>query len=63
MNKMTKKERVVAAINKKEVDRVPFSIWYHIPHVDQDPVQLAEVQIEQAHSYDMDFIKMMPRPL
>jgi len=60
MNKMTKKERVIAAINKQEVDRIPFSIWYHVPHVDQDPVQLAEVQIEQAHSYDLDFIKMMP---
>jgi uroporphyrinogen decarboxylase len=57
---MTKKERVMAAINKQEVDRIPFSIWYHVPHVDQDPVQLAEVQIEQAHSYDLDFIKMMP---
>lgn len=60
MNKMTKKERVIAAINKQEVDRIPFSIWYHVPHVDQDPVQLAEVQIEQAHNYDLDFIKMMP---
>ncbi len=60
MNMMTKKERVIAAINKQEVDRVPFSIWYHLPHVDQDPVQLAELQIKQAHSYDLDFIKMMP---
>lgn len=60
MNKMTKKERVIAAINKQDVDRPPFSIWYHLPHVDQDPVQLAEVQIQQAHIYDLDFIKMMP---
>ena len=60
MNKMTKKERIIAAINKQEVDRIPFSIWYHLPLVDQDPVQLAEVQIEQAHCYDLDFIKMMP---
>lgn len=60
MNKMTKKERVVAAINKQEVDRIPFSMWYHIPHADQDPVHLAEVQIEQARCYDLDFIKMMP---
>ena len=60
MNKMTKKERVMAAINKQEVDRIPFSMWYHVPHVDQDPVQLAEVQIKQAHCYDLDFIKMMP---
>lgn len=60
MNKMTKKERIIAALNKQEVDRLPFSIWYHLPHVDQDPVQLAEVQIELALCYDLDFIKMMP---
>lgn len=60
MNRMTKKERVMAAINKQEVDRIPFGMWYHVPHVDQDPVWLAEVQIEQAHCYDLDFIKLMP---
>lgn len=60
MEIMTKKERILAAIQKKDVDRPPFSIWYHIPHVDQDPVQLAETQIQIAHAYDMDFIKMMP---
>lgn len=60
MNKMTRKERIIAALNKQEVDRIPFSIWYHIPSVDQDPVQLAEVQIQQARDYDLDFIKMMP---
>jgi len=57
---MTKKERIIAAINKQEVDRPPFSMWYHLPQVDQDPVQLAQAQIEQAHMYDLDFIKMMP---
>ena len=60
MKKMTKKERLLAAVNKEEVDRIPFSIWYHVPHVDQDPVQLAEETIRQAHLYDIDFIKMMP---
>ncbi|WP_138159905.1 uroporphyrinogen decarboxylase family protein [Peptoniphilus catoniae] len=60
MKKMTKKERILAAIEKKEVDRIPFSIWYHLPEIDQDAVHLAEVQIELAHLYDMDFIKLMP---
>lgn len=60
MNRMTKKERVIAAINKQEVDRLPFGMWYHVPQADQDPVHLAEVQIQQAHCYDLDFIKMMP---
>lgn len=58
--KMEKKERVLAAIQKEEVDRPPFGMWYHVPHVDQDPVHLAEIQIQQAQDYDLDFIKLMP---
>ena len=42
MNLMTHKERVIAAINKEEVDRIPLSIWYHMPHKDQDAIALAE---------------------
>lgn len=60
MNVMTKKERVLAAIRKQEVDRIPYSIWYHLPHYDQDPVALAEEQIRLAELYNLDFIKMMP---
>ncbi|NLL61701.1 MAG: uroporphyrinogen decarboxylase [Candidatus Atribacteria bacterium] len=60
MEKMSKKERIIAALNKKEVDRLPFSIWYHLPHADQDPVNLAEMHIKLAHCYDLDFIKMTP---
>ena len=60
MEKMTKRERVEAALNFKEVDRLPISIWYHVPHVDQDPVQLAEESVRIAKEYDFDFIKMMP---
>lgn len=57
---MNKRERVLAAINGQEVDHVPFSIWYHLPQYDQDPVALAERQIFLAKQYDLDFIKMMP---
>lgn len=58
--KMTKKERILAALNLQEVDRIPYGIWYHVPHVDQDPEELAELQIQQALDYDLDFIKLMP---
>ena len=47
---MTKKERVQAALRKEEVDKIPLSIWYHIPHVDQDPIQLAEETIRITRS-------------
>lgn len=57
---MTQKERIQAALARKEVDRVPFGMWYHLPHVDQDPVALAETQIQMVDEFDLDFIKMMP---
>lgn len=60
MNAMTKRERVQAALNKQEVDRIPISIWYHLPDVDQDPVELAERTVELTREHDYDFIKMMP---
>ncbi len=60
MKTMTQQERVQAAIKGEQTDRMPFSIWYHVPHVDQDPVALAEESLRLAELYDLDFIKMMP---
>lgn len=57
---MSKRERILSAIMKQEPDRVPFGMWYHIPHVDQDAVEMAETQIRMAEDYGLDFIKMMP---
>ncbi|SDL29664.1 uroporphyrinogen decarboxylase family protein [Natronincola ferrireducens] len=60
MKKMTKKERVLAALNGQSVDRVPVSIWLHYPHKDQDPKSLADIQMYFTEKYDFDFIKLMP---
>ena len=60
LNMMTKRERIQAALNKQEVDRIPVSIWHHMPEVDQDPVELADRSIRIAHTFNYDFIKMMP---
>lgn len=57
---MSKKERIQAALHHQSVDRVPFGMWYHLPHVDQDAVSLAETQIQMVEDYGLDFIKMMP---
>lgn len=57
---MDRKERICAAIAHRDVDKIPFSIWYHLPKEDQDPVSLAEAQIRLAQEYELDFIKMMP---
>lgn len=60
MDRMTKFERLKAAIAGKEVDRVPVALWRHFSVVDQDPVSLAEAQYNDAVKYDYDFIKLMP---
>lgn len=57
---MNKEQRVKAALNSQEVDRVPVSIWMHYSDVDQDPRSLAETQVAFVKKYDYDFIKLMP---
>ena len=61
MDKMTKKERLEAALKGEEVDRIPISIWQHFSTVDQDPVSLAEIQVRTAEKFDYDFIKLMQK--
>lgn len=57
---MNKRERIRAALNLQEVDRIPINIWSHLSTLDQDPRALAEGQFAYAEKYDFDFIKMMP---
>lgn len=58
--KMTKAERIHAALKRKKVDRPPVSFWRHFPDVDDDPLALAEALLAFHASYDLDFIKVMP---
>ncbi len=57
---MTRQERIKAALQGQEVDRVPCSVWMHLSDVDQDPVSLAEEMVARNEEFDFDFIKMMP---
>lgn len=43
---MTKTERIAAAIRGEMVDKVPYSLWSHLPVIDEDPLLNAE------HTYD-----------
>ncbi len=56
---MTKTERIKAAIEGRETDTIPYSLWSHLPSVDMDPVKLAEATYEFYQKYDVDFIKTM----
>ncbi|MFV0498073.1 MAG: uroporphyrinogen decarboxylase family protein [Candidatus Fimivivens sp.] len=57
---MNREERIKAALNSMEVDRVPISVWMHFSEFDQDPRSLAECMVHFNEKYDYDFIKMMP---
>lgn len=57
---MTREERIRAAIAGKETDRVPVAAWMHLSEHDQDPISLAEAEVELTEKYDFDYIKMMP---
>lgn len=57
---MTHVERIKAAIQFEEVDRIPAGIWGHRPFAEQDPIYLAEVQLDIAMKHNFDFIKLNP---
>ena len=43
---MYRKERVRAALADKEVDRVPVAAWMHLSAFDQEPISLAEAEVD-----------------
>jgi uroporphyrinogen decarboxylase len=65
---MTKKERVLAAIEGRmgDIDRPPVSVWYHFGAQFQDGRRVGELEAAFFRHYDFDFLKMMndyPWPL
>lgn len=57
---MTKIERIKAALRGEATDRLPYGFWTHMPDIDHDPQQLAEVTAAFAQRLDLDFVKSMP---
>jgi uroporphyrinogen decarboxylase len=62
-SRMSKRERVRAAIHGEPVDRVPISFWRHFPGRDMMADSLCELMMHFQRTYDLDFIKMMPMGL
>ena len=56
---MNKVERMRAALGGKQVDRPPFSIWYHFGNQHASPERTAQVHLEFYDYYDLDFLKVM----
>ena len=63
---MNKIERVTSALEGREVDRPPFSFWYHFGLQHMPGRKHAEAEIDFYRAYDLDFLKVMndyPFPL
>lgn len=63
---MNKIERVTGALRGEEVDRAPFSFWYHFGLQHGPGRKHAEAEIDFYRAYDLDFLKVMndyPYPL
>ena len=43
---MTKRERIQAAVKGTKPDKLPYSLWTHLPGIDLDPALLAEKTYE-----------------
>lgn len=56
---MDKVERIKNSILGKEVDKIAYSFWTHLPGIDLDPDNLADATYNFYKEYDLDFIKTM----
>ena len=56
---MTKRERVLATLGRKAVDRLPVSFWRHVPDVDHTARGLADAMLGFQRRWDLDLLKVM----
>jgi uroporphyrinogen decarboxylase len=56
---MTKIERVRAALSGADVDRPPFSVWYHFGLQHAAAERTAQTHVEFFEAYNLDWLKVM----
>jgi uroporphyrinogen decarboxylase len=56
---MTKRERVLATLARRPVDRPAVAFWRHVPDVDHTADGLARAMLDFHHTWDLDLIKVM----
>jgi uroporphyrinogen decarboxylase len=56
---MTKIERVRAALSVGEIDRPPFSVWYHFGSQHASADRTAQIHLEFFEAYQLDWLKVM----
>jgi uroporphyrinogen decarboxylase len=57
---LTKRERLMACIHGRTVDRPPVALWRHWPVDDQTPDCLAQATIDFQRRFDFDLVKVTP---
>lgn len=58
-DKMSKRERLMAAFEQKPVDRVPVGFWFHFPEEKRDGQACIDAHMEYYRSNNPDFMKIM----
>ena len=61
MARMSKRERVMAALQGREVDRVPVSFWGHDFLREWSAEGLAAAMLDSTRTFDYDYLKVNPR--
>jgi uroporphyrinogen decarboxylase len=61
MNKMTKLQRINAALRNQGVDRPPVSLWRHFYECERSAEDLAGAMLAFHRKYDWDWMKVNPR--
>lgn len=56
---MNKKERVLAALENREVDHVPGAFWFHFPQEQASGQACVDAHLKWYRDTDQDFIKVM----
>lgn len=55
---MSRRERILAALRRQPVDRVPYALWRHFPQVDRNPAGLAQATLRFHDRYGSDLLKI-----
>jgi len=61
MSKLSKRERVDAALAGQALDRVPVSAWHHFIPEERQVDSLAQVSLKHFYDFDWDWLKLNPR--
>jgi uroporphyrinogen decarboxylase len=61
LNKMTKLQRIQAALRNQPVDRPPVSLWRHFYECERTAEDLAGAMLAFHRKYDWDWMKINPR--